>query len=305
MDDVAADAAVGDDGDVESGLTIEQVSRRVDVPIPTIRSWERRHQVPTVSRTSGGHRRYTQEQLDTLRRMRDLVAQGRRAVDAAAQIRAEAASSPDRLIAGFLEAVTGFQESRIGEVLESGHRVLGLGRTVDEVLMPALREIGESWREGRSDVSHEHLATRACQAWLSRLGPNGPPIPGHPPVVLCCAPRDHHTLGLEALGALLRERGWDCLLLGARTPAGSLVRAVRDTSAQAVVLTCHLPSGRQAAVEALESSELTGLHLFYAGGAFASHQARHGVPGRYLGNSLTRAADLVTHTLQQPGPVIE
>ena len=92
----------------------------------------------------------------------------------------------------------------------------------------------------------------------------------------------------------------DCLLLGARTPAESLVRAVRDTAAAAVILVCHLPAGRQAAIDALRAAELNQTSIYYAGGAFASHQARQGVPGHHLGDNLTRAADTIAHALRTP-----
>jgi hypothetical protein len=106
---------------------------------------------------------------------------------------------------------------------------------------------------------------------------------------------------LEATGMqLLAERGLDCLLLGARTPAESLVRAVRDTAAAAVILVCHLTTGRQAAVDALRSAELNQTSIYYAGGAFASHQARNGVPGHHLGDNLTNAADSIANALQNP-----
>ena len=280
------------------GLTIEQVSQMLGVPVPTIRSWERRHQVPVVNRTPGGHRRYSSEQLDALRRMRDLVAQGSRPVDAAACIKAEAATPPEVLIEALLQASQEYRPDTIGEVLDAAQQALGLGRTVDDVLLPALRQIGQRWRSGEADVSHEHLSTNAIHSWLSGLHQTRPPLRHLGPVVLCCGPRDDHTLALEALGALLVERRVDCRLLGARTPAESLARAVHDTAAAAVILVCHLPAGRQAAVDALQSAQLDQTSIYYAGGAFASHQARHGVPGQHLGDNLTKAADSIAHALR-------
>ena len=279
------------------GLTIEQVSRMLGVPVPTIRSWERRHQVPVVNRTPGGHRRYSSEQLDALRRMRDLVAQGLRPVDAAARVKVEDATSPDSLIEALLQASQQFKPDAVGEILDAAQQALGLGRTVDDVLLPALRQIGQRWQSGEADVSHEHLATNAVRGWLFNINQTRPPRQFRP-IVLCCGPRDDHTLGLEALGALLAERGFDCLLLGARTPAESLARAVRDTAAAAVILVCHLPAGRQAAVDALRSAELNQTSIYYAGGAFASHQSRHGVPGHHLGDNLTDAADSIAHAVR-------
>ena len=293
-------ATVEDSRGTPIGLTIEQVSRMLGVPVPTIRSWERRHQVPVVNRTPGGHRRYSSEQLDALRRMRDLVAQGLRPVDAAARIKAEDATSPDSLIEALLQACQEYRPDTIGEILDAAQQALGLGRTVDDVLLPALRQIGQRWQSGEADVSHEHLATNAIHSWLSGLNQTRPSLRQFGPVVLCCGPRDEHTLGLEAFGALLVERGVDCLLLGSRTPAESLARAVRDTAAAAVVLVCHLTAGRQAAVDALRSAELIHTSIYYAGGAFASHQARHGVPGRHLGDHLTNAADSIAHALRNP-----
>ena len=111
------DRATADDSrETPIGLTIEQVSQMLGVPVPTIRSWERRHQVPVANRTPGGHRRYSNEQLDALRRMRDLVAQGSRPVDAAARIKAEAATAPDVLIEALLQASQAFNPNTIGEL---------------------------------------------------------------------------------------------------------------------------------------------------------------------------------------------
>ena len=277
-------------------LSIQQASEALSVPAPTIRSWERRYGVPVVDRSSGGHRRYNVDQLDRLRWMRDLIAQGQRPVEAAAMVKAGQGPGPGPLVEAFLQGARDLAPETIAQVLEVARDTLGLDRAVDEVLLSAMREVGEWWHAGRIDISHEHLATNATRAWLSTLAPTGPPRPV-PPIILSCGPRDHHTLGLEAIGALLRHRGWDCRLLGARTPVESLSHAVQETNAAAVVLVCHVTGGRADAVEALRSAGRGGTHLFYAGGAFASRRARQGVPGRYLGTNLARAADLVTDAI--------
>ena len=287
--------ATGGDADEEE-LTIQQASQLLHVPAPTIRSWERRYGVPVAGRSHGGHRRYTHGQLDQLRRMRDLIARGRRPVEAAALVKAGRATSPGRLVEAFLQAAQELAPGSIARTLDAARETLGLERTIDEVLLPAMREVGEWWHVGRIDVSHEHLATNATQAWLATLRPTGPVRP-QPPIILSCGPLDHHTLGLEAIGALLRQRRWDCRMLGARTPGESLARAVAETDALAVVVVCHVTSGRPAAIEALHSPQLRQRHLFYAGGAFGSRRSRLGVPGQYLGTNIAQATDLITATL--------
>jgi methanogenic corrinoid protein MtbC1 len=231
--------------------------------------------------------------------MRDLIARGRRAVEAAALVKAGHSTSPGPLIEAFLQAALELAPGGIARTLDAARETLGLDRTVDEVLLPAMREVGEWWHEGRIDVSHEHLATNATQAWLATLRPAGVVRP-QAPIILSCGPLDHHTLGLEAIGALLRQSRWDCRMLGARTPADSLARAVAETDAVAVVLVCHVTAGRPAAIAALHGPQLRQRHLFYAGGAFESLRARHGVPGHYLGTNIAQARDLITATLTSP-----
>jgi DNA-binding transcriptional MerR regulator len=68
-------------------MTIQQASSLLTVPVSTLRSWERRYDVPATSRTIGGHRRYTKVAIDELRLMRDEIARGKRAADAAASAR--------------------------------------------------------------------------------------------------------------------------------------------------------------------------------------------------------------------------
>jgi MerR family transcriptional regulator, light-induced transcriptional regulator len=280
----------------DAKLTIQQASATLNLPAPTIRSWERRYGVPAADRSSGGHRRYTPDQLDRLRHMRDLIAQGRRPVEAAALVKAGYAASPGPLVDAFLQGARDLAPERIAQTLDAARQTLGLDRTVDEVLLPAMREVGDWWHAGQIDVSHEHLATNVTRAWLSNLTPRVRLRP-QPPIILSCGPHDHHTVGLEAIGALLRHRLWDCRLLGARTPVKSLAQAVQETNAAGVVLVSHVTAGRLAAIEALRSLQLRRLHLFYAGGAFASRQARHGVPGHYLGTNLAEAADNVANTI--------
>jgi DNA-binding transcriptional MerR regulator len=285
--------------DIGAGLSIRAVSEILAVPAPTIRSWERRYGVPTTSRSSGGHRRYQTEELSALRMMRDEIARGRRAADAAALVRLGATMrSPNQpLIDAFLEAAYRLDPASLRAVLDHAHDRLGLDESVGGVLLPAMHQIGLWWQSGRCDVAHEHLATEAARAWLSKLQHLGP-SPWHPEtIILTCGPRDLHTLGLEAVGVLLADRGWECRMLGARTPARALLSAVEGTVAAAVVLVCHLAVGRRAAVEALIGVRATPARIYYAGNAFLSARARHGVPGTYLGESVPAAAQLVSDDL--------
>jgi MerR family transcriptional regulator, light-induced transcriptional regulator len=280
-------------------LTIQQASKLLMVPVSTLRSWERRYDVPATARTSGGHRRYTSRAIDELRLMRDEIARGKRAGDAAvsARLLLQPAESARHFVDRFLGAAQAMEPAGVRASLDAAAGELGLGAAIDEVMMPAMRRIGRWWETGRCEIGHEHLATEAVRTWLGKIIAFAPEPHRAGVVLLACGPRDSHTLGLDALGALLTCAGWHTRLLGARTPESALLAAVRRIEPAAVVLTSHLASGRRPAMEAIRVVAQLGVPMFYAGNAFLSVPTRRRLPGTYLADSLRDAVRVIESAL--------
>ena len=101
-------------GPVGLPLTIQQASSLLTIPVSTLRSWERRYDIPMTSRTSGGHRRYNDLAMDELRLMRDEIARGKRAGDAAvsARLLLQPAEPARRFIDAFLDAAQAMEPRR-------------------------------------------------------------------------------------------------------------------------------------------------------------------------------------------------
>jgi MerR family transcriptional regulator, light-induced transcriptional regulator len=280
-------------------LTIQQASSLLTVPVSTLRSWERRYDVPMTSRTTGGHRRYSKRAIDELRLMRDEIARGKRAGDAAvsARLLLNPAEQARPFVEAFLAAARSMDARRVRASLEDAAAELGLGPTVDEVMMPAMRRMGRWWETGRCGVGHEHLATEAVRIWLGKIVAFAPDPRHVAPVVLACGPRDSHTLGLEALGALLTDARRPCHLLGARTPATALVDIAHQVEPGAFVVVSHLSLGRRPAIEAVRAVAEFGVPTFYAGNAFIAAPTRQRLPGTYLGDSLGDAVRVIETAL--------
>lgn len=285
---------------VEDALySIGQASKLLDIPAPTIRSWERRYGVQPTGRTRAGHRRYSTADIAALQRMRDELDAGLKAQEAAAIARSLPSATPALLGQAVCAAAHRLDDTAISDVLDLARRLHGLSDTVDLVLLPAMQELGRQWSVGKCDVAHEHLATAAAQAWLTHAGSAEQPVGERHRVVLACAPAEQHTLALDALAALLADAGVRCLHLGARVPATSLRTAVECSGAGAVVITCQLTRHHRSALAAAQALEGTGATVCYAGAAFAAPDSRRDMPGHYLGTSLKQASeDLVGMTTQ-------
>ena len=277
------------------GLPIAEVSRLLGVPKSTLRSWELRYGVPTIERSFGAHRRYSPAELHTLRLMRNEIARGKRASLAAETVLqlVSIAGPAAEFIAAILDASERSDPEAVQAHLTEATAALGLGPCLDEVMLPAMQQVGRWWQVGRCTVEDEHLTTAAVREWLESLSAAAPAPTHTRSIVLACGPTDSHTLGLEGLGLLLRREGWSCRLLGPRVPVPELVAAMRTPGVGAVVVVSHLSSGRARAIESLHAADREGLPVFFAGNAFTAPRSRRYLPGTYLGAGLQDACTLI------------
>lgn len=281
------------------GLTISAASLMLGVPAPTIRSWERRYGIGRPVRTEGKHRRYDIRALAELRDLRDAIAAGRRANEAAELIRSRTEKREENrsYIDGILLASRTFDPAAIRRWLDSASTEMGLHRAIDAVVLPTLREVGSLWEAGKCDVANEHFASQAIRSWLSGQLQSARIKRKRPVVLMACGPKDLHTMGLEAFYVMLTRRGWSCRILGAMTPVASAVAAATGSGATAAVIVSHMTTSRREAVSSLEALGELGLTLFYAGNAFVHERAREGVPGTYLGDDLSEAVSTIEKRL--------
>ena len=213
-----------------------------------------------------------------------------------------AAPDPEARRTAIVRACAQLDGWGLRQLLDQSHHDIGLDRTITEVLLPALRHVGDRWAAGEIDVSSEHLFSSTAERWLSaRLSPVGPASRA-PRALLACGPGETHLLALLALETLLNARGWAVDNLGAATPASCLRTAVRVTRPTAVVVVAHLPRNRAGTVAALAgvADRVPAANLYYAGGAFASEDDRTGLPGSHLGSDLVAAADRVAASPPRP-----
>jgi methanogenic corrinoid protein MtbC1 len=293
-----------DDPAAGQAIAIAELSRVLAVPMPTIRSWEMRYGIPTISRPRGQHRRYLPVEVHAVRLMRDEIVRGLSAGAAAQSVRdvLNPQGPAEDFITRILESSERMDTAAIRSCLDEARAALGLGHCIDEVLLPALRQVGTWWATGHCDVVQERMTTEAVRAWLDRGSAYAPAPHRRQPILLTCGPSDLHTVGLESLALLLRDGGFPCRVLGARTPTVTLVTAARAMNVAAVVVVSHLATGRLRAIGSIEAVAHLGIEVFYAGNAFSSKRGRRSVPGSYLGVSIQDAYTQIESALTHEVP---
>ena len=228
---------------------IVEAAERAGIAASTLRAWERRYGIPRPSRSDSGYRLYSESDLRALSRMKDLVASGFAAQEAAAQVRREQRGSrslpsagADTLRERILDAACSFDGASLERVLAEVTRGYAAEDAVRVVLAPTLVELGARWIEGRIDVAHEHWLVQRLRAYLASLvagmrarSPNGV-------AVVACFPDEEHDIACYVVAVHLAARGYRPVVLGARTPPAALAVAVRDLSPALICLSLTNPA---------------------------------------------------------------
>ncbi len=275
-----------------AGHRIGAFSRRVGVSPELLRAWERRYGLLAPVRSSGGFRLYTTADEERVARMREGLAVGFSAAEAARRaLDADGSASAHSLEVAstrLLAAIERYDEEAMHAVLDESLTTFGLEAGLRQLVLPALRAVGEDWERGELSVSQEHFASQLIRARLLALARTWGRGRG-PQAVLACAPGELHDISLIAFGLLLRTHGWRILFLGANTPVDT-IRQAADTLAPAlVVLVAFAPALLEAHTGELQA--LAGAHPLALGGPGAAESLCERIIARCLGEDLLAAAD--------------
>ena len=282
----------------DAGIRLDQLAKLTGMSPLLIRAWERRYGVPAATRTLGGHRRYSREQVELVRRAALLVRAGLRAREAIARAQVEDAPPPrDPIgVAELADLLVGRDAVQALDRLRAAWLALGFDATLEQLALPALREVGDGWASGRYSVAEEHVATGVVMSWLGTVRSELPSTDLGPPRYLLATPEgEQHSVAVFALELLLRLRGVPSLALGGSVPPADVAQECVRLAPLGVVLAIARRSLRRAALEvATAVADATGGRTrVYVGGAGAGGA----IPGAHaLPNTLTAAADFLAGT---------
>lgn len=245
---------------------VGQVSRRLGVAAPTLRTWDRRYGLSPRARTVGGHRRYSELDVARLARTCQLIAAGVPPAQAALMAigsvhDADAAPRPEPpsvrraslapggapvTIEVLLRAAHALDAPTLAAVLEQVFDRHGVLAGWTDVVSPFLGWIGEQRVAGGCGIETEQLASECVSTELRhRLRDSRPAAVSRSPVLLAGACGDRHALSLVTLAVALSDRRVPTRMLGCCLPFDALLSAVERVLPRAVFLWSSLAAGAQ------------------------------------------------------------
>lgn len=305
-------------------FNLKVVLKETGIAADTLRAWERRYGLPMPQRSAGGHRLYSQRDIETIKWLMKRQEDGlsiSRAVDLwneqmasgtdpLANVVQTAPTIParypsldttlDSLRDQWVDSCLNFSESAAEQILNQAFSIFPVESVCLNVLQKGMSEIGERWYENRASVQQEHFASALAMRRLDALL-NASPAPTRQHTVLVgCPPEEWHAFTPLLLALLLRRRGLNVIYLGANVPTDQFTDTVTNIKANLVVLIAQqliTAATLQQTALALSSQNIP----IAFGGRIFNIQDRlpASIPGYFLGPDLLSAMDQIEGLLSK------
>jgi methanogenic corrinoid protein MtbC1/DNA-binding Xre family transcriptional regulator len=138
----------------------------------------------------------------------------------------------------YLNASISGEKKTSREVMESA---ISNGMSVfdiyNEVIAPALQEIGNRWSDGRITVCQEHLATQITLEQMTLLRELiSPKPPLKRTALVTTLPSDQHIVGARMVADYFYADGWTVEFLGPDTPISDIVSRAKEREVDLVLI---------------------------------------------------------------------
>lgn len=230
---------------------IRAVARLTGLPIDTLRAWERRHSGVSPSRDARG-RLYTDADVVRLRLLRDAVANGhaigrvaRLDDEALRQLAGAVASAtktspvPQQAAASasaIAAALEGLDLPQIDFQLARAAALLRPTELLRDVIMPALREVGEHWHTRSLGIAQEHLLSGTVRNLLGSLMRVHARTDAPGRLLFATPSGERHEFGALGGAFVATCSGLGTTYLGPDLPATDIVEMAKVTASDVVVL---------------------------------------------------------------------
>jgi methanogenic corrinoid protein MtbC1 len=308
-------------------FNLKAVLRETGLAADTLRAWERRYGLPMPQRTGGGHRLYSQYDIETIKWLMMRQTEGlsiSRAVDLWNEISASgtdplAGSAPvglgatssatissettmGALRAEWIAACLNFNEALAEQTLNKAFSMFQVEDVCLELLQKGMSEIGRLWYSNHASVQQEHFASGLAMRRIDALLSASPP-PSRPQTILVgCPAGEWHTFTPLLVSLLLRRRGLNVIYLGANVPAERFAETAIKVKANLVILVAQTLVSAASLQSTLQALSSQGIKTAFGGRIFNLRPSIVDyVQGHFLGATIENSIQEVEKLLKEKG----
>jgi DNA-binding transcriptional MerR regulator len=304
-------------------FNLKVVLRETGIAADTLRAWERRYGLPMPQRSAGGHRLYSQRDIETIKWLIRKQMEGLSISRAVELWKEQLSSGADPLGASvpssnisagsanleslrrdWLAACFQFHTVVAEQILNQAFAAHSVEVACTEVIMRGLHEVGELWHQGLATVQQEHFASEIAIRRLEALISASPPPTRVETILVACPSEEWHTFPSLLITLLLRRRGWNVVFLGAVVPTERMEETISAVDPKLAILSAQTLITSISLRTMARFLNEKGIQAAFGGRVFKQISGLVGrIPAHFLGDTLESAIPTIESLINSPRPV--
>ncbi len=232
---------------VTSKYSIKDIERLSGIKAHTVRIWEQRYNILKPSRTDTNIRTYDDEDLKRILNISLLNNNGYKISNIAKLGDKELVDEVNKVLSSATKeslqvdtlvlCLLNMDEARFESTVNNSILQFGFESTIETVLFPFLRQLGNLWQVGLVSPAQEHYISNIIRQKLI-VGLDRAQAANNPhakTIILFLPDQELHELGLIYAHYLAKLRGHKCLYLGQSLPVSELLTISEAVNPDALV----------------------------------------------------------------------
>ncbi|MFI3184440.1 MAG: MerR family transcriptional regulator [Methylococcaceae bacterium] len=266
--------------------SIKAITLLTGLPAETLRAWERRYACITPLRSDTNRRHYSQQDLEKLTLLAQLTSNGHTISkianmdgealrDLHKQVQVSDKDSQHPLLTQIIDAVLEYRIDRCEQLLK---RALVASEPLEyarDILLPALKKVGELWHEDKLSIAQEHMFTCCVNRIVLSMVNNLSNASASSPAIMFATPSDEpHECGILLSCLLAATLQYRCYFLGANLPGKDIASATQHLQPDIIVIGLVKTPPEPTTLEQLRivaSAQETAASAIWIGGSGATY----------------------------------
>ena len=223
---------------------IRTVSSLTGVNSITLRAWERRYGLIKPIRTPKGHRLYTQNDIDLIHKVLELLDKGISIGQVKDYLKGTADEKPSAEKSDpwsayqrrMLNAVVRFDVNGLDGTYNEALSLYPVEMVTKHLILPLLKTLGTRWETAEGSIAEEHFFGAYLRNKLGARFHHHPTSLEGPVILAACMPGEQHEIGLMLFCLSALTHGYRIVYLGADTPLEEVIIPVERSESHAVLL---------------------------------------------------------------------
>ncbi|MGZ5025877.1 MAG: MerR family transcriptional regulator [Methylobacter sp.] len=228
--------------------SIKAITTLTGLSAETLRAWERRYEGISPARSGNGRRLYSQQELEKLTLLAQLTRNGQTISKIAGlncdalrslqqQMQSSAKDSSHPLLEQIIDALMDYRIDHCEQLLK---RALVASEPLEyarDILLPALKKVGELWHEEKLSIAQEHMFTYCVNRIVLSMANNMQNASAGSLAMLFATPSEEpHECGILLSCLLAAAQQYRCYYLGANLPGKDIVEAAQHLQPDVIVI---------------------------------------------------------------------